>query len=114
MTRIVKKAADASQLSIDGAGKVTVNQAQSRVGLAMLLVVVAYTIIIGRLAMLGFSEPDQAIASQAKDIAIAGMTHGALVKIDETRLIGQRAVPDFNRRGLGRGRMQHVKFHLQT
>ena len=70
MTRIVKKAADASQLSIDGAGKVTVNQAQSRVGLAMLLVVIAYTIIIGRLAMLGFSEPDQAIASQAKDIAI--------------------------------------------
>ncbi len=70
MKRITSKPTDASHLSFEGTGKATVNQAQSRVGLAMLLVVLAYAIIIARLAVLGFSEPEPSISALAKDIAI--------------------------------------------
>ncbi|MEM9331815.1 MAG: penicillin-binding protein 2 [Pseudomonadota bacterium] len=70
MTRIVEKTEDASRLSFEGTGKVTVNQAQSRVGLAMVLVFFAYSIIVGRLILLGFSEPDRSVATLAADISI--------------------------------------------
>ncbi|MEM7069271.1 MAG: penicillin-binding protein 2 [Pseudomonadota bacterium] len=70
MTIFAKERPDASRLSFEGAGKVTVNQAQARVGLTMLLVVLAYSLIIGRLALLGLTEPEKTIATQAKDIAI--------------------------------------------
>ncbi|MEM7216609.1 MAG: penicillin-binding protein 2 [Pseudomonadota bacterium] len=68
MTKIIGKAGQASHLSFEGAGKVGANQARSRVGLAIVLVFVAYTVIIGRLAMLGLFEPERNVVRQEKDI----------------------------------------------
>ncbi len=44
---------DASHLSFDGSGKSADVQARSRIFLSMILLGAAYTVIIGRLAMLG-------------------------------------------------------------
>ena len=70
MTRIVEKAGEASHLHVEGVGKVTVNQAQSRVGLTMFVMIAAYAIIIGRLAMLGIADPDRTQVTLAQDISI--------------------------------------------
>ncbi|MEM9277593.1 MAG: penicillin-binding protein 2 [Pseudomonadota bacterium] len=70
MTQVIDRAENASHLTFEGAGKVTVNQAQSRVALAMVVVIIAYSIILGRLVLLGFSEPDRSVVAQVKDIAI--------------------------------------------
>ncbi|MGI9352473.1 MAG: peptidoglycan D,D-transpeptidase FtsI family protein [Rhizobiaceae bacterium] len=70
MTHIVQKVAEASHLHVEGAGKVNVNQAQSRVGLTMFVMIVAYAVIIGRLAMLGIADSDRIQVSLAQDISI--------------------------------------------
>lgn len=68
---------NASRLSFEGSGKSADVQAKSRVFLSMILLGVAYTIIIGRLAMLGLVEsgensvrfrPDISITAQRPDI----------------------------------------------
>lgn len=60
----------ASRLHVDGSGKVAVNQARSRVFLAICLVGLAYTIIVARLAVLGFVEPGTSNYVSKPDIAI--------------------------------------------
>lgn len=67
---IVTSKEDASRFNIDGSGKVSAGQAQSRVGLVMILVVFAYSVIILRLGYLGFIEPDRSFAQLKEDIAI--------------------------------------------
>lgn len=70
MTKIVGQAKEASHLRFEGAGKVTVNQAQSRVGLSMLVIALAYSVIIVRLIFLGVTEEERSFAAVAKDISI--------------------------------------------
>ena len=65
-----KPSNDASQLSFEGAGKSADVQAKSRIFLSMILLGVAYTVIIGRLAMLGFVEPGEASVGLRPDISI--------------------------------------------
>ncbi len=61
---------DASHLSFDGSGKAADVQAKSRIFLSMILLGVAYTVIVGRLVMLGFVEPGEASAGLRPDISI--------------------------------------------
>ena len=61
---------DASHLSFEGTGKSADVQAKSRIALSMILLGVAYTVIIGRLAMLGFVDPNEASAGIRPDISI--------------------------------------------
>lgn len=61
---------DASHLSFDGSGKSADVQARSRIFLSMILLGAAYAVIIGRLAMLGFVEPNEASAGLRPDISI--------------------------------------------
>jgi len=61
---------DASHLSFEGTGKSADVQAKSRIALSMILLGVAYTVIIGRLAMLGFVDPNEASAGLRPDISI--------------------------------------------
>ena len=61
----------ASHLRFDGAGKTAVNQARSRIGLAMIIVVMVYAAIAGRLIYFGALEPDDRVARAATDITIA-------------------------------------------
>jgi len=68
--KIVGRREEASRLNFEGTGKKTVNQAQARVGLTILVIGLAYSIIILRLGILAFQEPDQAIAALKRDIAI--------------------------------------------
>jgi cell division protein FtsI (penicillin-binding protein 3) len=70
MTMRFKPNANASRLSFDGTGKSADVQAKSRIALSMILLGVAYTVIIGRLAMLGFVEPGEANARLRPDISI--------------------------------------------
>ncbi len=46
-----------SHFNIDGIQKIAIVQAQSRVALSMIIIGIAYTVIFGRLMMLGFMEP---------------------------------------------------------
>lgn len=61
---------DASQLSFEGTGKSADDQAKSRIALSMILLGFAFTVIIGRLAMLGFVDPGEASARLRPDISI--------------------------------------------
>lgn len=61
----------ASHLRFDGAGKTAVSQARSRIGLAMVIVVMVYAAIGGRLVYFGALEPDDGVARAATDISIA-------------------------------------------
>ena len=70
MTMRFKPSSDASHLSFEGTGKSADVQAKSRIFLSMILLGAAYTIIIGRLAMLGFVEPGEASAGLRPDISI--------------------------------------------
>lgn len=60
----------ASRLHVDGTGKVAVNQARSRVFLAICLVSIAYGVILTRLALLGLVEPGTVGYIPKPDIAI--------------------------------------------
>lgn len=59
-----------SHFNIDGIQKIAIVQAQSRVALSMILIGIAYTIIFGRLIMLGFMEPGSAATRLAPDASI--------------------------------------------
>ena len=61
---------DASHLTFDGSGKSADVQARSRIALSMILLGFAFTVIIGRLAMLGFVDPSEASAGLRPDISI--------------------------------------------
>ena len=60
----------ASKLNLEGSGKKSVSQAQARVGLAMLVVLAAYSMVMMRLVYFGLTEPDRNIVQLKKDVAI--------------------------------------------
>ncbi|MBL4891239.1 MAG: penicillin-binding protein 2, partial [Rhizobiaceae bacterium] len=66
---IVQTGGIASQLSLQGASKAAGEQARSRIFLAMLIVGLVYSIIIGRLAYLGVSELDGPSSSRYSNLA---------------------------------------------
>jgi len=61
---------NASHLSFEGTGKSADMQARSRIFLSMIILSAAFAVIIGRLAMLGFVEPDERSYSLKPDISI--------------------------------------------
>ena len=61
---------NASKLHFEGSGKVAVNQAKSRVFLSICIVSIAYALVVARLAVLGFSEPDAVTYRSKPDLAI--------------------------------------------
>lgn len=61
---------NASHLSFEGTGKSADVQARSRILLSMIILGLAYAVIVGRLAMLGFVEPDERTYSAKPDISI--------------------------------------------
>ncbi len=60
----------ANRLEFEGAGKMAVHQAQSRLVMTVLLVGLAYLVIAGRLVMLGAAEPGDHVYISKPDIAI--------------------------------------------
>ena len=63
----------ASHIKMDGARKIAVVQAQSRVVMSMMIIGIAFTIVLGRLVMLGFMEPGGASARISPDVSITAV-----------------------------------------
>lgn len=61
----------ASHLRIEGAGKSAVNQARSRIGMAMFIVAAVYVVIAGRLVQFAVTEPGETAARMRVDTTIA-------------------------------------------
>ena len=70
MSRLVRKSAPASELSLEGSGKVSDHQSKSRIILTMAIVGLIYSVIVLRLAYLGFQEEKQYAFYNSEDIAI--------------------------------------------
>ncbi|MBO6816036.1 MAG: penicillin-binding protein 2 [Rhizobiaceae bacterium] len=60
---------DASRLSFEGSGKTADNQSRSRIVLTMVMVGLAYVVIFGRLAFLGFQEEREYAYYDTRDIS---------------------------------------------
>ena len=60
----------ASHLNFEGTGKTALHQARSRVLLTMIIVGLAFSVIIGRLVMLGIMDAGGTLAHMAPDISI--------------------------------------------
>ena len=70
MSQEFKTGPVASKLHFEGSGKVMVDQAKSRVFLALCIICLAYTVVLGRLVFLGFAEPGTVGYIPKPDIAI--------------------------------------------